>query len=434
MISISRFRLPLKLAILLAFLLLSLLTGMLPVWLDALFKGSSADGFSAPSEFAPGWLKGILPALSPIAVFISYISVRGMGIAGAALLAGLALALAAWRGRFFCAWICPMGTVAEVEARLLPKGLLKKFPRINGVLFWIALSGALLGFSALLALDPLSSFSRIALLTHYPFPLAALIPAGVILLVLLLGLLRPMLWCSNVCPLGYALGLTQRLRVLAAKFAFKKEKPSTETVSEMRRDVLRGVCIGIPLAVISETAMGACFNAKGAKPPVLPPGALPLEKFHEACTRCYACVAACPSKVLSVEMPKDANLPAWFAPQLHASKSACWEDCNRCSQVCSPGAIRLVSKEEKRMLQIGVAKIDHSKCVAWAKGQQCMACDEYCPYKAIDSDMAQDGTPRPVIIESKCRGCGFCEMSCPVASPGPAIVIEGVQTQRKLDA
>jgi polyferredoxin/Pyruvate/2-oxoacid:ferredoxin oxidoreductase delta subunit len=416
-------------ACLLAFFLLLSLSGILPGWLDGLTR-SDADSFAPPKELAPGYLKAVLPALSPLAVFSSALSQRELMLTAAAGLAFLALLLAVWRGRFFCAWICPLGTLAEFEARLVPKTLLKKpLPRVNGIVFFAILIGAFLGIPVLLAFDPLAIFNRLPLALHWPFALAALLPGSMLAVALLLGLLRPMLWCSNVCPLGYGLGLAQRARYFLAKLGAER-KLDNDTVVEVRRDLLKGACVGIPLAVASEGLMVSAFESNEV--PVLPPGAGNAVDFHASCTRCYACLAACPSKVLSVEMPKSLDIPAWFAPQLLPRKSSCWEDCNRCSQVCAPGAIKPISVEEKKNLQIGVARVDQAHCIAWAKGETCMVCDEYCPYKAIASEPNPDGVPRPVILKDKCRGCGFCEMSCPARNPGPAIKVAGVLTQKRL--
>jgi ferredoxin len=238
-----------------------------------------------------------------------------------------------------------------------------------------------------------------------------------------------MLWCSRICPLGFLLGFARRLRQQAL-LLIKGKAPERDFVLESRRDLIKGVCLGLPLTVASEGILASELVDSGA--PVLPPGAGNAVNFHAACTRCYACVAACPSKVLTVGLPDSLNVPAWFAPHLKPGKVACSETCNRCSQVCSPGAIKFTPLPEKRKLQIGLAQVDRKTCVAWSEGQVCMACDEYCPYHAIDSDTSADGVSRPVVNPDKCRGCGYCMISCPVAKPGPAISVKGVLNQRTL--
>lgn len=425
----GRWRLAVKAAFLLLFLLLCL-SGTLPQWLDSLTSGGADSSFAPTRKIGPEFLKGVLPSLSPIGVLLPAMGQRALCLLDPFIIAIVALGLAFWRGRFFCAWICPMGTLAELESKAVGKGFLKKFPKLNGAIFWAALTGALLGMPILLALDPLSSFNRLGMFLHPPFPLAALIPAAMVLLVLALGLLKPMLWCSGVCPLGYALGLAQRIGVYVTKLRVRKGA-DREMVSEVRRDLVKGVCAGLPLAIVSEGLLVTSYESNGT--PVLPPGASNAVSFHAACTRCYACVQACPSKVITVKMPANTDISSWFAPQVSPDKSACWEDCNRCSQVCAPGAIKHLPMELKRNTQIGVAKINRSKCIAWAKGDACMVCDEYCPYHAIAIDTSPEGVSRPVVKKDECRGCGFCQMACPVSAPvGPAIKVAGVLNQRLL--
>jgi len=418
-----RFRLGVRVLALAAFLLLSL-AGVLPAWLGG---GGGGEGSFAPlKEPSPSFLTSVLPSLSPFAVLSSALAQRSVLPWLCLALSGAVLAIAiVFRGRFFCGWICPMGTLMELQARLFGKGLLKSFPRFGGLVFWIAVSGAALGLPVLLWMDPLASFNRLTVFLRWPFPFAFLVPASLAVLALAIGFLKPMAWCVSVCPLGYALSLPGRLGAL------RGASQRDESVSELRRDFLKGVCAGVPLSLAASYVPGALAGAAGSRSlPVLPPGAVELKKFHASCTRCYACVNACPAKVIVVELPKNADIESWFAPRLNADKSSCWEHCNRCSSVCAPGAIRPISLEAKSHLQIGVASVERSRCLAWSKGQHCMVCQEFCPYNAIKIDEDANGIPRPVILKDACRGCGFCQMSCPVRPP--AVKVEGVERQRTL--
>jgi formate hydrogenlyase subunit 6/NADH:ubiquinone oxidoreductase subunit I len=51
----------------------------------------------------------------------------------------------------------------------------------------------------------------------------------------------------------------------------------------------------------------------------------------------------------------------------------------------------------------------------------CLICDEQCPYNAIVFQW-REGFRRPVVIENKCNGCGFCEEQCPVTGASAIIV------------
>lgn len=51
-------------------------------------------------------------------------------------------------------------------------------------------------------------------------------------------------------------------------------------------------------------------------------------------------------------------------------------------------------------------------------------CDEVCPYGAVSLRRVPDvDVAVPVVDESRCNGCGFCEHYCPVF-PGSAIVVD----------
>ncbi len=156
-------------------------------------------------------------------------------------------------GRAFCGYVCPLGTLLDVGARLArsphsePPWLLRR----PGLPFWIlslVLICGLLGFSILAWLDPLVLLSRTTALLFQPW----LLEGGNTLLELLrplaskkewfwlsdaqlqvprfwlsalslvwmggivtLSLWRSRLWCRGFCPLGSLLGLLGRRPVLA---------------------------------------------------------------------------------------------------------------------------------------------------------------------------------------------------------------------------
>ena len=109
----------------------------------------------------PIWMERIVPALSPLVLVAESIAQRSWY---AGLFWGLPslamLALAVWKGRFFCQWLCPLGTIYALPQKLSLKK--KVLPvRLNALIFWVVISASAIGLPALLFLDPLSTFSRI---------------------------------------------------------------------------------------------------------------------------------------------------------------------------------------------------------------------------------------------------------------------------------
>jgi ferredoxin len=73
---------------------------------------------------------------------------------------------------------------------------------------------------------------------------------------------------------------------------------------------------------------------------------------------------------------------------------------------------------------IGLATIDHNRCLAWGEHTPCIVCEEMCPIpdKAIyletvsfqNRDGGQVEIQLPHVDPSRCIGCGICEYKCPL--------------------
>jgi formate hydrogenlyase subunit 6/NADH:ubiquinone oxidoreductase subunit I len=100
----------------------------------------------------------------------------------------------------------------------------------------------------------------------------------------------------------------------------------------------------------------------------------------------------------------------------------CDQNCNVCGKVCPTQAIRSVSLEEKTNAKVGTAVLRKEMCLVWAENKLCLICDEICPYNAIVFRPVE-GYRRPVVIASKCNGCGFCEQRCPVKGESAIVVV-----------
>ncbi len=350
----------------------------------------------------PVWMKRIIPALSPLTLFAESIAQRSWYTRLFWSLPPLTvLVLAVFKGRFFCQWICPLGTLYALPARISAKKMI--FPvRLNAAVFWTTISASAIGLPVLLFLDPLSTFSRIGTWTAW-------IPGLLVPLFLLLSFFQPQVWCTHLCPLGYSFDLVNR-------------RSGTRTFRRDRRHFLAGIGIGgVAAAILPKMAKGK------SKPSVLPPGA--TEKFAETCTRCYACVAVCPTQIIRIK--KGGSLTELAMPELCFDEGTCEESCNICSQVCPSGAIHRLNDDKKWRTQIGVAKIDKEKCLAWADNEYCMVCDEYCPYSAIKTEWHGD-IACPIVDPAICRGCGACENACPSFRAGKSIFIHPLQPQQTI--
>ncbi len=257
-----------------------------------------------PDLSPPTVLARVLPALSPLVAFMSSLAQRSwyLGLFWAAP-AVLLLLLGFWRGRFFCRWICPAGTLYSIPSRWSRKKNILK-TRLNAYLFWIIVFASLVGAPLALFLDPLSTFSRIGPLLTGPYPVASLILGLLVPLILLLGLIQPMIWCAWICPLGYLFELCHRIPRRGPK----------ESFSRSRRHIVAGLFVGLPLGSMAREFLFA--KAAYETAPILPPGAKDLDTFASACTRCYACVDVCPAKVIRVGFHLDRAVGQLFQPEV----------------------------------------------------------------------------------------------------------------------
>lgn len=98
-------------------------------------------------------------------------------------------------------------------------------------------------------------------------------------------------------------------------------------------------------------------------------------------------------------------------PILHFLESGC-TFCDECAKSCEENVLNLEYKKD-----IGVAKIDILKCIAWNK-TICSLCNDICDQRAIKFY----GFFNPDVDTELCNGCGFCVGACPTN----AIDIKGV--------
>ena len=166
--------------------------------------------------------------------------------------------------------------------------------------------------------------------------------------------------------------------------------------------------------------------------PVLrPPGAVAEEEFLAGCTRCEACIEACPHHSI-IHAPIRFRLAA-ETPMIDPIQQPCWMCADfPCIASCEPGVLQQALP--KRM---ATARIETFSCLAW-QGNFCTVCSEQCPVPGAiafeeDQPIANDASSqaptwsnaatkkKPRIVDDVCTGCGVCQYVCP--APENAILL-----------
>ncbi|HEY5761588.1 MAG TPA: ferredoxin-type protein NapF [Rhodocyclaceae bacterium] len=124
-----------------------------------------------------------------------------------------------------------------------------------------------------------------------------------------------------------------------------------------------------------------------------------VRHFTSACSRCDACVTACPTGLL---IRGDGGFP-----RTDYSRSEC-TFCGDCATACKDDALRRGDGQapwSRRIL------IDDS-CLTRI-GVVCRSCGEHCDAQAIRFVAQAGGVANPSLDAAACTGCGACVAVCP---------------------
>jgi len=314
-------------------------------------------------------------------------------------------------------------------------------------------------------------------------PLSIGVSVGMLVLIALLAARHGRLYCNTVCPVGALLGLVSRISFFQIRIASDACKSC-----KLCEKTCKAGCIDIQQQTIDMSRCVGCFNCfsicskqglqcenRWLKPnpvgpsahgrrgfilgmaigiaslavkahgqtkpvqsrpttipehvtsPTSPPGSLSIAHFTSTCTACHLCVSACPSRVLVPSLAAF-GVSGIMQPRMNYRSGYCNYDCTICTQVCPSGALFPLTVEKKKSTQLGVAKFIKENCIVYTDNNNCGACSEHCPTKAVNMvPYLNTATKRLVIPEVNpdiCVGCGACEHACPT-KPYKAIYIDG---------
>jgi ferredoxin-type protein NapF len=132
-----------------------------------------------------------------------------------------------------------------------------------------------------------------------------------------------------------------------------------------------------------------------------PPWAAAEPEFLARCTRCDACIDACPEHIL-------VRGSGGF-PQVDFTNGGC-TFCRACVDACEPRALERTDAAPWA-LKASIAP----SCLALNR-VVCSTCAERCEARAIRFRPALGAVPAPAVDLDRCTGCGACVAACPVSA------------------
>ncbi|MBF0126831.1 MAG: 4Fe-4S binding protein [Magnetococcales bacterium] len=351
-----------------------------------------------------GYEVGLLLELDPLTALATFFTSRTLYL-------GLALALAIliptlFLGRFFCSWICPLGSLNQFLSYFFNRKRPSEEYERNRYRPWYRIKYYLLAVLILLAgfgalqiglLDPIALVYRSFIIALIPAGEHRIYQGGVLVGALLILLLLSnrfitRFWCRTLCPLGALLGFFSQWSLLrirrdvekcvgcgkclyacqgaadpdsrvrhteclvcfncvaacgegALHYGLARERSSVGRPLDMeRRRLAESVAVGLLALPVLKGSLSA--RSVVAAEVIRPPGALTEVDFLARCIKCGLCMRVCPTHVLQPAL-LEAGLEGLWTPLLINTVGYCEHHCVLCGQVCPTAAIRPITVPEK---------------------------------------------------------------------------------------
>ncbi len=407
--------------------------------------------YSTTREFTTIVPANIFSRFDPLMALVSMVGSKG--IVANMFPALITIVATLLLGRFWCGWICPLGTVLNLFGPNKAPRIPDKLRQVKYFLLFAFVAAALLGSLALMWMDPITVFVRPLAGTIYPAilqqtapiaPGAALSGARAaeaplrpvvhpllalpLLIVLGLNLVAKRFWCRYLCPLG-------ALVAFLSKFSWIKRFVDKNICLEW------GHCLpSCPMDTIAEADLSSdpgecimCLDCAGVCPPAATKfGRQPTLGFgfdYDPSRR--QAIASVAAGVVGAGLLNTDFLKSQYPFQLRppgAREEEFLSKCIRCGQcikVCPNNALHLA------LFEAGVESIWSPLLIPrigncdW----ECNACGQICPTQAIpplpleEKRKAKIGTS--VVNFDTCIRCLICIRECPVEGALTSGVVAG---------
>jgi polyferredoxin len=373
-------------------------------------------------------------------------------------------------GRFFCGWVCPLGTLLDIFGRLWigPKEKYltndKAWRRLKYYLLVVFALVALIGGQLIFLADPLVLSYRAVAMGVIPSAPGELVFLPLLLLFVIVALtgVTHRFWCRYLCPLGAFYGAVSRFSLVRRRVkgcdgckaldaracqevcpmhasVIKQQRPeecircmSCETVCEKhavsfgrttplpsrREDLLtldrRTFVLSAGMGTVAGIGILNARNGEGkdiVRPPMVKDDAL----FLGLCVRCGQCIRACPTGTLQ-PLFLEVGFAGLWSPAITPRVEGCKDDCNACAEACPTGAIPEFgpSRKEKWSMKMGSVTFESHRCITYSPDavKPCLKCVAVCPNRAIVIDREADPIRPLKVVYEQCIGCGRCETAC----------------------